>query len=448
MRPTHHVISSRTLFQNPWTVSESNAAPPSDQTQYTSTYWPASLAKRVRESEFHPHPPVKVVKPDWGHSKTPSPEPNVKATWLGHASFLVEFPCVGSGPDDKPPRVLFDPIFSDCAGPLPWIGVRRRLPPPCTVAELPEFQYVVYSHNHYDHLDLPTLLQIHELYAGRVHFLVPLGNKKWFEECEIPSSQVTELDWWDHIMLSTQPDSSQQLKFVCTPAQHKSGRGFMDGWTTLWASWVVELALPSTTGKDRASVYFAGDTGYMTTDGPCPIFKEIGSKYGPFDIAMLPIWRGGTLSFISRLGFRLMHSSDSVNTAFHATPAQALRMHSALRSRHSLAMHFATFAGSDVEAFDPIVALEQAKREMARGRVLRQAMQRLGEWMGTRVEQSRRRPWAIGAEQVGETEPPVTVGNWWMEGGMGVTDVGETAVVLVGENSRGIRRDNLTDVAE
>ena len=181
MRPTHHVVSSRTQFQNPWMVSESSAAPPSDQTQDTSNYWPASLAslrlptfpslpsisiERVRESESHPHPPVKVVKPDWGRSGSPSPEPNVKATWLGHAvrhsfrfvalafsspllshclllarfcqSFLVEFPCIGSGPDDKPPRVLFDPIFSDCAGPSPWIGIRRHLPPPCTVAELPE----------------------------------------------------------------------------------------------------------------------------------------------------------------------------------------------------------------------------------------------------------------------------------------------------------------------
>jgi len=241
----------------------------------------------------------------------------------------------------------------------------------------------------------------------------------------------------------------------------------MDGWTTLWASWVVELALPSTTGKDRTSVYFAGDTGYMTPTGPCPIFKEIGSKYGPFDIAMLPIWRGGTLSFIARLGFRLVHGSESVNTAFHATPAQALRMHNALRSRHSLAMHFATFAGSDVEAFDPIVALEEAKREMARGTGPQtsnaetrrvdgneggtEPAEAVGNWSGTGASL---RASEAGAQRVDgkvgetETELPVTVGNWWMEGGMGVIDVGETAVVPVGENSRGIRRDNLIDVAE
>jgi hypothetical protein len=128
-------------------------------------------------------------------------------------------------------------------------------------------------------------------------------------------------------------------------------------------------------------------------------------------------------------------------------------------------MHFATFAGSDVEAFDPIVALEQAKREMARGtgpQTSNAETRRVdGNEGGTEPAEAVGHGSGTGASlraseaeaqrvdgKVGETEPPVTVGNWWMEGGMGVTDVGETAVVLVGENSRGIRRDNLTDVAE
>jgi len=171
---------------------------------------------------------------------------------------------------------------------------------------------------------------------------------------------------------------------------------------------------------------------------------------------------------LSHLLPQLMHGPDSVNTTFHATPAQALRMHRALRSRHSLAMHFATFAGSDIEAFDPIVALDQAKREMALGTgpqaseaETRRVDGREGEtepagtvgnWIGTDAgpqvlvsEAEARR--ADG--EVRETERPVTVGNWWMEGGMGVIDVGETAVVPVGgENPQGIRRDNLTGAAE
>ncbi|KAH8977571.1 Metallo-hydrolase/oxidoreductase [Lactarius akahatsu] len=372
-RPSHHANASRSLFQNPWpgmTVdpnpdstlpppplpppenhdSDSDTSPtPTDGTMAPASPSTAGLAlpisiERVRALDPRPpHPPIKVIKPDWGRRS--STAASLKATWLGHASFLVEFPSRTVA--DELPRVLFDPIFSDSAGPSPWVGVQRRLPPPCTVAELPEFQFVVYSHNHYDHLDLPTLQQIHELRGDRVHFLVPLGNKTWFEETGIPTSQITELDWWDIATLPTHPHSHQELKFVCTPAQHTS---------------------------------------------------EIGSKYGPFDIAMLPIWRGGSFSFVARLGFRVVHTRESILTSWHATPAHALRMHLALRARHSLAMHFATFAGSDVEALDPIVELEQAKREMM-------------------------------------MMPPTSaaVGDWWMEGGMGVIDVGETATVHVGE---------------
>ncbi|KAF8264739.1 beta-lactamase superfamily domain-containing protein [Lactarius quietus] len=450
-RPKHHANASRSLFQNPWNqtaVNPGTSSSPSSPVNHDSdsdasstpngaltssespsspvaflglpslpllAAWrlpsiagisgsvPISIERVRRLDPPPPHPPIKVVKPDWGQLSESSAAATLKATGLGHASFLVEFPS-GTAANEEPPRVLFDPIFSDSAGPSIWIGVQRRMPPPCMVAELPEFQFVVYSHNHYDHLDLPTLQQIHELRGERVHFLVPLGNKSWFEETGIPSSQISELDWWDAVTLPTHPDSHQKLKFVCTPAQHTSGRGVVDNCTTLWASWVVEQTMPEAQSEGgRTSIYFAGDTGYMTPSGPCPIFEEIGSKYGPFDLAMLPIWRGGALKFVARLGFRIVHARDSIFTAYHATPAQALRMHLALRSRHSLAMHFATFAGSDTEALDPIVELEKAKREMAVG--------------GDGVE--------------------VAVGDWWMDGGMGVIDVGETAVVPVGETGPG-----------
>ncbi|KAH9003720.1 Metallo-hydrolase/oxidoreductase [Lactarius hatsudake] len=371
-RPSHHANASRSLFQNPWLRTTLDSSPNStlppppppeihdsdSDTSPTPTdgamapaspstaglVLPISIERVPALGPRPPHPPIKVVEPDWGRRS--STAAGLKATWLGHASFLVEFPSCTVA--DEPPRVLFDPVFSDSVGPSPWVGVQRRLPPPCTVAELPEFQFVVYSHNHYDHLDLPTLQRIYELRGDRVHFLVPLGNKTWFEETGIPTSQITELDWWDIATLPTHPHSHQELKFVCTPAQHTS---------------------------------------------------EIGSKYGPFDIAMLPIWRGGSFSFVARLGFRVVHTRESILTSWHATPAHALRMHLALRARHSLAMHFATFAGSDVEALDPIVELEQAKREMMM------------------------------------MMPPTSaaVGDWWMEGGMGVIDVGETATVHVGE---------------
>ena len=185
-RPPHHANHSRSQFQNQWTLAETTPS-----TSTTSTYWwptfsaglnlstlstfltnPSISLERVRNSEIHPHPPVKVVEPDWGHSTSTSTaasssQLNLRATWLGHAvrrsrsrysstrsdaplffqSFLVEFPRTAGSLDEEPPRVLFDPILSDCVGPLSWLSIRRRLPPPCTLEELPEFQFVVYSHN-------------------------------------------------------------------------------------------------------------------------------------------------------------------------------------------------------------------------------------------------------------------------------------------------------------
>jgi hypothetical protein len=110
---------------------------------------------------------------------------------------------------------------------------------------------------------------------------------------------------------------------------------------------------------------------------------------------------------------QLIHAPDSLLTTFHATPSQALQIHAALRARHSLAMHFATFAGSDFEAIEPIIELEQAKRDMEAG-VDRQGSKDKGEGEGEGVRAR-------------------SVGDWWMEGGMGVIDIGETAVVHVGK---------------
>jgi N-acyl-phosphatidylethanolamine-hydrolysing phospholipase D len=119
-----------------------------------------------------------------------------------------------------------------------------------------------------------------------------------------------------------------------------------------------------------------------------------------------------------------VHTRESILTSYHATPAQALRMHVALRARHSLAMHFATFAGSDVEALDPIVELEQAKREM----MLRSLSTGAAGGDGV-VDGS-----ADGVQGTTTATAAVGVGDWWMEGGMGVIDVGETAIVHVGES--------------
>jgi hypothetical protein len=159
-RPSHHANSIRTLFQNPWddVIRDSSPAPTRQWSFPEISDIPIEWAKQHPE---HPHKPVEVIKPNFGNDSTKFG--NLKATWLGHAvclvcymvlmlvlmdlqSFLLEL--VRQSLDDATPiRVLYDPIFSDRAGPTTWTGVKRRLPPPCTVEELPDFQYVVYSHN-------------------------------------------------------------------------------------------------------------------------------------------------------------------------------------------------------------------------------------------------------------------------------------------------------------
>ena len=157
-----------------------------------------------------------------------------------------------------------------------------------------------------------------------------------------------------------------------------------------------------------------------------PSSLALASEYVSLSHAPLlasPRTQPGKLENSLTRSLQIVHTRESVLTSYHATPAQALRMHVALRARHSLAMHFATFAGSDVEALDPIVELEQAKRKLM---TLSLSTGTAGEdiVIDGSADHVRRTTTAAAAG----------VGDWWMEGGMGVIDVGETAIVQVGES--------------
>ncbi|KAF9463963.1 beta-lactamase superfamily domain-containing protein [Collybia nuda] len=266
------------------------------------------------------------------------------ATWLGHAGFLVQIP-PRTG-DDKPVRVLFDPIFAERASPVTWFGPKRWLPPPCSAEDLPHVDYIIISHNHYDHLDLETIQRV---YHSDVTVLVPLGVKQIFLDSvpKVNTEHVHEMDWWDTMVFL------DGIEVVCTPAQHNSGRGLRDQCKTLWASWVVRRA--------STSLYHAGDTGYATASGPCPAFSEIGKKYGPFDLAMIPIWRGASLSVLGQLGLRVR--TEALLSTLHASPHDAVELAADVKAKHSIAMHFGTFCGSADEALEPLVLLEDALRK-------------------------------------------------------------------------------------
>ncbi|CAD6587099.1 MAG: hypothetical protein CYPHOPRED_003781, partial [Cyphobasidiales sp. Tagirdzhanova-0007] len=161
--------------------------------------------------------------------------------------------------------------------------------------------------------------------------------------------------------MSEGTDKLGSIRLTCVPAQHSSARTGWDKGTSLWAGFIIEqFACKPSTAPNRTAVYFAGDTGYRAEakGAYCPAFEQIGERFGPIDFSAIPIWRGGTLSFLASWGVRLHH--EALTLATHATPDDAVAIHSDVRSKASLGIHFATFAGSEDEATYPIGLLEEA----------------------------------------------------------------------------------------
>ena len=194
---------------------------------------------------------VPVVRP-----QLPDAAAELAATWLGHATVLLE---IGGH------WVLTDPVWSDRVSPSATVGPRRHHPVPMELADLPPLSAVLISHDHYDHLDTATIDALVELQDAPV--VVPLGIGAHLRHWGVPEDRIVELDWGQSHRLG-------DLTLTCTEARHFSGRGFVRN-TTLWSSWVVAA------GEQRA--FFGGDTGYT------PAFREIGAEHGPFGLTVLPI---------------------------------------------------------------------------------------------------------------------------------------------------------------
>ncbi|TVY32136.1 N-acyl-phosphatidylethanolamine-hydrolyzing phospholipase D [Lachnellula occidentalis] len=369
-RPSHHANSQGTAFKNPWP-----SADPPNWTELLQTKFPLEWYEDL--SKKHPGTrDVKVVVPDWGASTLQkrglARDKCIVATALGHAGVITEQSLEGG----KSFYVVYDPIFSPRAGPTQYTGPQRLRGSPCQVTDLPGCDAVMISHNHYDHLDLPTIQAILKKFPEARYF-VPLGNKSWLCAQGISSDRVTELDWWQSRNFSAQDfghppavSAEETLRFTCVPAQHNSGRGALDQGATLWCGWVVEQLIGSkddatlAKAKRKSAIYHAGDTGYRrsaSSPAICPIFKEIGESLGPFDVSFVPIWRGGSLGFISRLGLRLSH--DAVPSALHASPGDALDIHGEVRSRNTIAIHFGSFVGSENESLEAVLEFEEERGE-------------------------------------------------------------------------------------
>jgi N-acyl-phosphatidylethanolamine-hydrolysing phospholipase D len=238
-------------------------------------------------------------------------------TWVGHSTVLVQLDGL---------NFLTDPTWADRTGPFNGlVGVRRYTPPGIRFEDLPRIDFVLISHDHYDHLDEGTVRRLARTFNPR--FVVPMGIKVWLEDRGI--TNAVELNWGESVTIG-------KLTIVCTPAQHGSGRTLIDQGRRLWASWAV-------LGSHR--FYFAGDTGYYRH------FKEIGDALGPFDLAALPIG-----SYTPRVIARPVHIS----------PEEAIQASLDLRAARMIGIHWGTF-GLAREPYDEPpsrLAGEAARRDI------------------------------------------------------------------------------------
>ena len=254
------------------------------------------------------------IRANTGTSQQPA------VTWVGHATVLAQLGGLS---------MLTDPIFSERASPFSFAGPRREQPPGVALHELPHVDAVLVSHNHYDHLDLPSCRALSRQAGGSPLFVVPLGLQSWFAARGI--TRVVELDWWQETRLGG-------LDIALVPARHWSARGLNDRMKTLWGGFAVFAP--------DCQLFFAGDTGYSRD------FADIRARYagrqhdGGFDIALIPIGAYEPRWFMA----------DQ-----HVNVEEALKIHADLGAKASLGVHWGTFALTDE-------ALDEPPRQLARQR--------------------------------------------------------------------------------
>ncbi|MGZ5177629.1 MAG: MBL fold metallo-hydrolase [Burkholderiales bacterium] len=289
-------------FQNPWPDSEPHGV--------------KDLVRWMRERRTN----ARVPTPPRGSFPTATPaitHPRAAdsvhtATWIGHSTVLLQTGGL---------NVLTDPVFSERAFPVQWMGPRRVMPPALEIDALPPIDIVLLTHSHYDHLDKPAVKRLARKHP-LARWIVPLGLAAYVRGWG--AREIVELDWWQQAEVNG-------VRITATPARHFSARRLGDRNKSLWCGYALA------SGDHRA--YFAGDTAYH------PEFPDIGARCGPFDLVMMPVGAYDPRWF--------MH-------IVHVNPEEAVQAYSDLVGAHDqaalplmLGIHWGTFRLTDEPMDEP-----------------------------------------------------------------------------------------------
>ncbi|MFH0902196.1 MAG: MBL fold metallo-hydrolase [Pseudomonadota bacterium] len=251
--------------------------------------------------------------PEWVDDPPQPPPPErtepgiLRVTFVNHATVLLQIDGI---------NILTDPIWSKRAGPISWLGVKRVRAAGVPFARLPRIDVVLISHDHYDHLDAPTIDMLWR--RDRPRFFVGLGVGEQLRALGVPARSVTELDWWqEHVLAGT------SVRILFAPARHSSGRGLFSEGRTLWGGFLIDTA--------GGQVYFAGDTGLGA------FVDEIAARFHRIRLAILPVG-----SYEKRWFMKTQHLN----------PEDAVLVHRKLQARQSMGIHYGTFAEHPEQSID------------------------------------------------------------------------------------------------
>jgi len=334
------VVAAFTMLASCASAGEQNAPaePQREAPHYQNNYiefQPKGLAKLMQWKleamrQGLPRPPVSpipAVSPNLDFIRSNATAGSAMApaiTWIGHATVLAQLGGL---------NVLTDPIFSERASPLSYLGPKRAQPPGVALAHLPRIDLVLISHNHYDHLDQASVRALNAQPGGPPLFIVPRGNGAWMAQAGIDN--VVELGWWQSHRIGA-------VEVVMTPVQHWSGRTLSDRLATLWGGYAVFAP--------DLHLYYAGDTGYSRDfAGTRERFasRQSASQGGGFDVALIPI--GG-------------YEPRWFMQDQHVNPAEAVRIHVDLNAKRSVGVHWGTFELTDESLDEPPQKLAEERK--------------------------------------------------------------------------------------